>query len=354
MKIVDRYIARNVVGATLTVLLVLLGVFTFFAFIEELEDIGRGHYDVGLAALVVALGIPRLVYELFPIAALIGALLGLGTLTERNEIAVVRCAGVSKLRVIASVMRAGVLFLIAAMLVGELVYPPAEHHAEALRRAAIETAPVTDDDAGFWARDGNRYVNIREVLPGKRFRGVKIFEFDAARQLLAATAAASAEYADGEWLLHDVGETRFDAGGPRATQRELVVWDSTLDPDLIGMTALKPDTLPALDLVRYIDFLERNGQSSQSWKQALWSKLAYPLATAVMVFLATPLVLRSSRSATMGRRILVGAVIGLAFHVVNQAAGHLGMVFGVPAAVSALAPTVVLFCCGAWLSHRLP
>ncbi|MCB1745945.1 MAG: LPS export ABC transporter permease LptG [Gammaproteobacteria bacterium] len=354
MKIVDRYIGRNVIGATLTVLVVLLAIFTFFAFIDELEDIGRGTYTLTLAAAYVGLSLPGLVYQLFPIAALIGALIGLGSLVERNEIAVVRCAGVSKLRVIAAVMKAGAIFVIAAVLIGELVFPPAEQHARVLRGDALEKTVARLGGEGFWARDGNSYINIREVLPGHRFRDVQIFEFDDDQHLVAATVAASAEYVDGQWLLHDIGQTRFVDGGPRAVDLDEARWDSTLDPALIGMTALKPDTLATTDLLRYVEFAHRNGQNAQTWEYALWGKLAYPLATAVMVYLAIPLVLRASRGVTMGRRILVGAVIGLGFHIVNQAAAHLGVVFGVPAAWSALLPTAVLFVCGTVLNHRTP
>lgn len=354
MKIVDRYIGRNVVGATLTVLVVLLSIFTFFAFIEELEDIGRGGYTLTLAALVVALGLPGLVYQLFPIAAQIGALIGLGSLVERNEIAVVRCAGVSKLRVMGAVMKAGAVFVIAAVLIGELVFPTAEHQARVLRGDALQATTARLSGEGFWARDGNSYINIREVLPEHRFRDVQIFEFDAERHLLAATTAAAAEYVDGQWVLHDIDQTRFDDGAPRALHIERARWDSTLDPGLIGMTALKPDTLAASDLLRYLEFAHRNGQNAQTWEYALWAKLAYPLATAVMVYLAIPLVLRASRGVTMGRRILVGAVIGLGFHVVNQATAHLGVVFGIPAAWSALLPTAVLFAVGTVLNYRTP
>ena len=122
MKIVDRYIGQNVIASTVTVLIVLLAIFTFFAFMDELEDIGRGSYTLGRAALVIFLSVPGLAYELFPIAALLGALLGLGSMMERNEIAVVRAAGVSKLRVIGSVMKTGLVFVVAAVLIGELVF----------------------------------------------------------------------------------------------------------------------------------------------------------------------------------------------------------------------------------------
>ncbi|MEX2480348.1 MAG: LPS export ABC transporter permease LptG [Gammaproteobacteria bacterium] len=353
MRILDRYIGRSVIGATATVLLVLLAIFSFFGFIEELEDVGRGTYGLPKAAWVMVLSVPGLTYELFPIAALIGALLGLGTLMERNEIAVVRCAGVSKTRVIWAVMKAGALFVVAAVVIGELVFPFAEREARQLRSAAISDRVTATSEYGFWARDGSSFVNIRKVLPGERFEGISIFEFDAERRLLRTTHARMAQYRDGRWELHDVGQTRFVDGMPRGERLERATWDSVLDPALIGMVALKPETLSLLELSRYVEFARRNSQNAQRWEHALWLKLAYPLATAVMIYLAIPLVLRGSRGVTTGRRVLLGAAIGLGFHILNQTSGHLGIVFGVPAAVSALAPTLALLALGLFTNHRV-
>lgn len=354
MRILDRYIARNVVGATLTVLLVLLAIFTFFTFIEELEDLGRGTYTLTTAAWVVVLRIPGLVYDLLPIGALIGALLGLGALAERNEIAVVRCAGVAHRRLVWAVMKAALLFVLAAVLIGELVFPFSERESRQVRSAAIADRVASSSAHGFWARDGASFVNIRNILPGERFEDIDIFEFDTERRLTRATHAVSATYRDGHWELHDIAQTRFVDGMPvRATRAEQADWGSVLDPALIGMVAWKPTTLSMMELARYVDFARRNGQNAHSWEHALWVKLAYPLATAVMVFLAIPLVLRSSRSVTTGRRVLLGASIGLGFHILNQTSSHLGVVFGVPPSASALAPTLLLLGIGLLMSRRV-
>lgn len=353
MRIIDRYIGQTVIRASLTVLVVLLAIFTFFEFIDELEDVGRGSYTLGRATLVVALSIPRLTYDLFPIAALIGALLGLGALAERSELAVVRCAGVSKLRLIGSVMKTGLLFLVVAVLVGEVLFPLAEREARALRSRSIEDRVTTSSEHGFWARDGQSYINIREVLPGAAFRDIDIFEFDDEGRLRTATRAAGARYVDGRWMLNGIEQTSIAADGAISARRlDRAAWESVLDPDIIEMVAITPETLSLPALVRYVEFARSNGQNPQRWEHALWVKLAYPAAAAVMVFLAIPLVMNASRSVTIGRRVLIGALLGLAFHVVNQTSGHLGVVFGVPAPVSALGPTLLLLACGTLLNYR--
>ena len=70
----QRYLMREVLAAVLLVLLAFLALFSFFNFVDELRNVGRADYTAGRAALFVALGLPGLVYELIPIAALIGTL----------------------------------------------------------------------------------------------------------------------------------------------------------------------------------------------------------------------------------------------------------------------------------------
>ncbi|MFT4561639.1 MAG: lipopolysaccharide export system permease protein [Gammaproteobacteria bacterium] len=342
MKTIDRYIASNVVGSTMTVLLALLAIFTFFAFIDELEEVGRGSYGIMQALLFVAMSAPGLAYELFPMAALIGSLLGLGTMVGNGEITVIRCAGVSKLRVVFAVMRAGALFVALAVLIGEFVAPPAEAYARQFRSSAINDRVALKTRNGFWARDSNSYINIREILPGNQIKDIYIYEFDDESELRTSTHAAQARHLNGKWILEGIAQTIISVDGIEKREIEQAAWDSLLQPDLIAMVAIQPDALSAWTLVKYIRFLKSNGQTAERYEQALWIKVTYPLASAVMVFLSIPMVLRANRSSSVGQRVLTGGLIGLGFHLVNQAAGHLGLVFDIAPIVSASAPAVLM------------
>ena len=352
MKILDRYIRRNVIATTLTVLVVLLGIFSFFSFLDELEDLGHGSYGLPQVVMVVLLRLPGLAYQLFPIAALLGVLIGLGGMMERNEIVVIRCAGVTRQRLVWSVMKAGLMVVTLAVCIGEVVFPPAENQARELRALASSDRASSNSAHGFWARDGNSYINIREILPGEHFRDIRILEFDDGNRLLRSTRAESAQVRGGKWQLDKLGQTDFSGAVPVARNLESANWDSLLDPDLIGLVSINPDTLSSLELFRYVRFVESNGQSAERWKHALWVKLGYPMAAAVMVYLAIPLVLGASRSVSAGRRILTGALIGLGFHVMNETSRHLGLVVGMPPALSALGPTLLLFAIATLLNRR--
>jgi lipopolysaccharide export system permease protein len=336
----------------MTVLVALLGIFTFFALIDELDAVGRGSYGIVQAFVYVFLSAPSLTYELFPMAALIGSLLGLGAMMRNGEITVIRCAGVSKLKVVVSVMKAGALFVTLAVLVGELLAPPAEAYARQYRSMAINDRIALRTQNGFWARDANSYINIREILPGNQIKDIFIYEFDSESELRTSTHAKQASYIEGQWVLEGISQTILSESGVEKLLVDRAAWDSLLRPDLIAMVAIQPDTLSVRTLVKYIRFLHNNGQTAERYEHALWVKLTYPFASAVMVFLAIPMVLRADRSTTIGQRVLIGGLIGLGFHLINQASGHLGIVYDIPPALSAGGPALVMSVVGIVLLIR--
>src|SRR5712691_3497752 len=95
MRILTRYLAREVSLATFLVLAALVMLMAFFDFIHELGDIGKGAYKLSDVLLFVFLSAPDNVYNLFPVAALIGTLFALSKLASHSELTVMRVSGLS-------------------------------------------------------------------------------------------------------------------------------------------------------------------------------------------------------------------------------------------------------------------
>ncbi|MBA3493716.1 MAG: LPS export ABC transporter permease LptG [Gammaproteobacteria bacterium] len=349
----DRYIARIVMISIASVLVVLVAVFSFFKFIDELDQVGRGGYGILTIVEFVFFSTPRLTYELFPIAALIGTLIGLGTLVRNSEMIVIRTSGVSLARIVLSVMKLGSVFVLASLVVGEFIAPPSEEVAQHRKSIATTNQIALRTAGGFWARDGRSYINIRRVLPGNRVEGVYIYEFDDQNRLRVSTSARQAYYKQGRWVLEKINQTVFDADRVRKRRMEHAPWDSLLDPKLINLAAINPQHLSMINLYNYIRFREANGQNSRYYRHALWAKLSYPLATGVMVFLAIPIVLVTAQKAGIGQRVVIGSCIGLVFHIINKAAGSLGVVFDLSPVLSAMFPTAATFLAAVLLMRRV-
>lgn len=353
MRYLDRYIGRHVVVGVLLALSVLVALFTFITFVDDLGDIGRGSYTLATSLEYVLLTVPRRTFQLFPLAALVGSLAGLGVLAGSSELTVVRASGVSLARITLAVMRAGALLMVAAILIGEVVAPACERLAQEQRALAMSGNTASRLGSGVWLREGTSFINIQQVLPDKQLGNVYIYEFDEHHRLQVATLAKSARYENGKWVLNDVHQSVITDHGVTERTMPRTVWGSLLAPDVVKLVAAEPDSMSVPALFHYIGFLEKNDLNTARYEIALWSKLAYPVATLVMIFLAIPLVLGRLSPVGIGQRILVGTLAGIAFHILQESSTHLGIVYGFSPALSALAPTLLFLAIGVRLMARV-
>ena len=353
MRVLDRYIGRHVVWSTVLVLLVLLTLFSFFAFMDEVGDIGQGKYDVWAALQYVLLTTPRLAYQLVPMAALIGSTIGLGLLASNSELVAIRAAGVSLGQITWSVMKVGLIIIAVSLVLGEGVAPVAEEYAQAMRSMAKSNKLELGGRSGLWARDGDSYVNVRAFLPGQRLGGVTVYEFDKERHLSQVKTAESAVYRKGHWILEHVASSRLSFDGVEVQQQAQEEWNTRLSPDLLSVVTVKPNTLSIVGLYNYVTYLYANGLEAAVYEQALWGKLMVPVVTGVMMFLSIPFVFGPLRSVGIGQRILIGTLVGIGFHLLNQTFGYLGLVAALPPVVTAVLPVGLALGMAIWLMRRV-
>ena len=353
MKLLDRYIATHVLWGTLLALAILAALFSFISFVDDLGLVGKGKYTVFSAIEYLLLTMPRRAFSLFPLAALVGSLVGLGALAGSSELTVMRSSGVSNLRIVAAVMKAAGVLLICALAVGELLTPYCERLAQQRRSLALADQVALTTKTGIWVRDGQSFINIRSVFSGGEMLDLSIFEFDQESELRVATHAGRATYRDGKWLLEDVRQSTIE--DTRVVRRTIdkAAWNSLFRPDLVAVIAVRPESLSALGLHRYIGYLRDNALSTPRFELAFWVKIVYPLATGAMIFLAVPMVLGRLRAVGVGQRIVIGTIIGIAFHVLSQTSGHLGIVYGFEPFISATAPTAAFLLAGIMYFRRL-
>ena len=343
MTILDRYIGRHVLYGTFVVLVILLGLFGFFGFMAKLGDIGKGHFGLYQALKYMVLSMPKDIYEMFPMAVLLGTTLGLSSMAVDSELVAMRAAGVSLFQVVGSVMKVGMVFIIASVLVGEFIAPMTESWARRDRAEALGAG--IQQENGIWLREGPDFVNIGEVMPDLTLSRIMIYRFDPQQHhLLRQTYAKTARYERrGIWELRGVRESTFHHDEIVIHRRPEELWHSVLHPGLLSVFAVNPQSLPAWKLYRYIRHLRENKQNTSHYRLAFWFKVISPFTTAVMVVLAIPFVFTEQRSAGMGSRLFVGVMLGLAFYVLNRGFGFFSLLHGVPPLVGATLPTLVFF-----------
>jgi len=338
MDLLQRYIAGSMVRATAITLMALVILLVFFNFADELDDVGLGDYQALDAFLVAILIAPRYLFEVFPVAALLGSLISLGTLASHSELLAMRTAGVSLRFIVLAVLKAGLLMMLVALAFGELVAPPSERLAQQIRAEKQSGHAVLSSRYGFWARDGQAFINIRTIASGVHLKDIYIYEFDDQERLKLASHAEEANYQGDHWTLHRISQSQIDETGIETRRLDQARWDSLLDPDLLGVVVIRPTMLPIWGLSQYIEFMQANGQSAIDYQVAYWLKVANPIATLVMLFLAVPFVLGNQRSTSMGQRIFLGAVIGTGFFLLTRAMSYVSVVYSLNPAFSAALP----------------
>ncbi len=339
----DRYIGARIVIATLWVYAVLAALFVFFSVVDALGDYGRGRF--GLAALIqyVLLSQPRRLYEIMPVAAVIGASLALASLALSSEITAMRAAGLAPRRIVGAALKAALVLAVAGLVFGEFVVPRTEHLSQLLRAQALQ-AGLTQQGAGIWLRDGRQFVNAGEVLSDSSLARVHLYWTDsAAGRLEAHLYAERARYdaSAGHWWLEDVRLSRISPRGVTIERLAARAWRSGITPDLVGLFAIRPEALSLAQLDRFIVHLEANRLDARRYRLAFWQKLLLPLAVAVMVLAATGFVFRPVRSGGLAQRVLIGVVLGLGFLVLQRSAGNLGLLYGLPPFWAAAAPLLL-------------
>lgn len=353
MRRLDRYIATHVLSGVLLALFFVTGLVTFVDLVDELSGTGQGDYTRADALVYILLTLPRRAFEVFPPSALLGSLIGLGMLASSSELTVIRAAGISPARITLSVMKGGVVVMLAALIVGELIAPPAEQLANKRRAVAISDTLGFQTGYHYWVRDGSSFIRIKRVSADDRLAGIAIYEFDDKRQLQRATRAYEADYAGDKWNLTQVYQSVFDDDRILTQKLKSYDWHAVLKPELISVVTVKPERLSAAGLYRYLRYLDDNELSSSRYRIALWSKLLAPVATGVMIFLAIPLVFGGLRSTGIGQRILVGFLIGVVFLTVQKSSVQLGMIYNMTPIVCAASPSLIFFLIGLWLMRRV-
>jgi lipopolysaccharide export system permease protein len=330
-------------------LLVLVG---FFEVIAELEDVERCYTSL-MAYSYVALTLPRYTYELFPIATLLGSLIGLGALAGNSELMAMCAAGISIGRIVAATLKAGLLVLLLVLVIGEYLAPKAELQAQRMKMEALSEQITLHTRYGFWSRDDHTFINIRQVLPDRVLADISVYQYDDRYRLQRALHAQRAIYEDNQWVLESVRQSTFSPSRIDVEEIERLPWRTRLKPSVLDVVTVKPHMLAAWDLWRYIDYLRQNGQASQTYEVAFWGKLAAPLVTLVMLFLSIPFVFGSLRSVGIGQRIFTGSMLGIVFYLLNRAFNYLAVVFSLNALFAALFPVLLFFAYAMWKFQRV-
>ena len=346
-KHVTRTTALAMLGAT-AVLSSLQVLFTYLGELGELKD-GYGAWD---AFLHVLWGAPNALYEILPISALIGAVLGLGTLASNSELIVMRSVGVSLWRIVGWVMRSALLLVVLSFALSEWVIPYTNEIADSIKshRSAAELGEVK----GYWSREGQRFIYIDYANSKGQLKNVQVIDFDDSYRLRGSLDAEQGQFvADGSWALKNARQMDILSNGDAVLERSSQLPLSlALQPKYVHMVTLDPEDLSPSQLVSFMSYLDEYSQVPKTYQLAFWQKAASPLALIALVVIACSFIFGPLRQQSMGFRLVIALFTGLGFFYLQDFLGYASLVYSPSPAWFVFVPIALIFAAGGYLLHR--
>ena len=332
MKIIRRYLFKEISAAVAFVTLGFLGLFFFFDLVDELRWITQSQagYNLGMGLIYVLLQIPSHLYELLPITVLIGTIYVIARLAVSSEFTILRTSGLGPGRALGILSTVGLVFAVSTFLLGDYVAPATDLKVQLMQ--VRFHGRITNGQIGTWMKERQNHTSFNVNIGGMSTAGllnqVGLYEFDEQGQLVTITRGKTADILDHVWRLHDVQRIELpSANSPQQLVRQHLDefdWPTQITADMAATMVLKPDRMKTLDLFQYIRHLSNNGQQAQQYEIEFWRKVFYPLSCLVMVVLALPFAYLHFRGGNIASYVFGGLMAGISFFFLNNVFGYMG------------------------------
>ena len=327
-SILDRYIGKTILSTIGLSLFLLISLSGIIRFIDQLRKI-KIDYDAFSVGIFSLLMVPKDLEIFFPMAALLGSLIGLGLLASRSELIVMETSGFSRFKIAKAVMKTALPLVIITMVIGEWVAPVSEQTARNMRSEKIYGNSLLAEQSGLWAKDGNDYVYIGHVDNANTISNVDIY-------------SATGVFKNDEWTLSQIEKNDFtEPNKVLGVNMVSMQWKTNITPDKLSIVAFDPDSLSASGLYQYAQYLKNSGQDTKFYDLLFWKKIIKPISVAVMMLLALSFIFGPLRSVSMGIRVIIGISFGFLFYITDNLFAQVSIVIGIYPLIGSLLTSLV-------------
>lgn len=344
MKLINKYIFKNLVIYTLFSFIVLTLIYTTFQSISELNQLGQAQYKINSLILHNFYLIPTYIYEIYPIAILIGSILFFIRLSANNEYVIIRINGTSLKNLILILFLYASIFTIFNYFLSELIIPKTQKKAEKIKNIAIYGKYAFVGKSNVWFKLNNKIITIGEVLPDSTLKRISIKYIDNNKLLYEKYSPEAIYIENGLWELQNSQTTTFDYKNNKtlseANLKEL--WQNGITYQFLDVLIHKPQNMSIHNLFKYIQHLKKQKQKTFNYEIEFWRKVLYPIVNFIMVLFAlsmTPLITRYSN---IGVRIFTGTFIGVIFQLSTRFFNYYSKIYNILPIIGASMP-IILF-----------
>ncbi len=353
MKILSWYLFKVITTTTLIVLLIFLGMDFFIRLMSEFNDVGDGNYTIGVAIAYVLMTMPNDLYTMFPMAGLLGALMGLGHLASHSELVVMRSSGMTLMQIVRIILSSILVFVLIVCIFYETLAPKLTHEATMMRAIARAHGQAVATQYGIWVREGDSFFHFNSVNRKGQVEGLTRYQFDTAHHLTTVSYAKEALHKGKGWQVKSVRITHITEDKTTSVLLPEQWWSLELDPVILRIASIEPNEMTLFRLQKVIYYQQQNALRSADYALNFWQRIFAPLIACVMMFLAIPFIFGPLRSATMGLRLVAGISLGFLFYIVNQFIGPFCLLYQIPPIFAALIPLLLFTGVGVVLMRRV-
>ncbi|MDH0565529.1 LPS export ABC transporter permease LptG [Acinetobacter courvalinii] len=350
-RIVAKHVTKTTILAMLGTTLVLSFLQVLFTYLGELGSL-KPDYNAWQAFLYVMWGAPHYLYEILPVAALIGSVLGLGALASNSELIVMRSVGISLWRIVGWVMRSALLLIVLSFVLSEWVIPYTNEQAQSIKKQ--RSVAALGEVKGYWTREGQRFIYIDYANSKGQLRNIQSIDFDQDYRLQSFVNAEKGQFVkDGEWTLEQSHQVDLLAqGNAIKTDHPQQSLGLALQPKYVHMVTLDPEDLSPSQLISFMRYMDEYSQVPKTYELAFWQKVTSPFALITLVLIACSFIFGPLRQQSMGFRLVIALFTGLGFFYLQDFLGYASLVYAPSPAWFVLMPVVLIFMVGSYLLYR--
>ncbi|AEW44850.1 lipopolysaccharide export system permease protein [Serratia symbiotica str. 'Cinara cedri'] len=341
-SILDRYIDKMIFNAIIMTLFILVSLSSIIKFVDQLRKVGQGAYTVLDAVIFTILSAMKDIEIFFPMAALLGTLLGLGQLATRGELIVMQASGFTRMQIASSVIKISIPLLLLTIAISEWLAPVGQQIALDYRAQQMHGGSLLSTTHGVWAKDNNDFIYIERIYNKKELSGINIYHLNNQHKLITIIYAATAHFKDSVWNLSKVDTINLlNEQQITRTQTLTSPWTTNLTPEILSIIALDPNSLSIRELRNYIQYLKQSGQIANHYQLNMWNKIFLPFVVTVMMLMALSFIFGPLCNVKMGIRIAIGIIFGFFFYVLDKIFGQCSLVYNISPILGALLPSII-------------
>ncbi|MBP9721697.1 MAG: LPS export ABC transporter permease LptG [Gammaproteobacteria bacterium] len=352
MKIINKYIVKNLLLSTLVIILMVVGIDICVTFMVEQGDVGKGNFSTLSAFEYSLLCAPAHIVAGFPVLCLVGTVVGLSLLNHNNEIVIIRSNGYSLLKICKIAVITAFVLSLGITIINEWVAPMGKQLAEIRKAVAKSGGEAIISKNGFWLRAANDFIHIEKILYDGELEGVTRYRVEH-DELTNIAYAEHAQYINKKWHAYNVKSSLITSEGIKSTNAPEMIWEKFLKPELLRVVTIMPEDLSLSGLYNYIKYRKENNLYYEQYELAFWQKLLQPITVMVMVFIAVPFVFSEMRSHTVSRRLVLSILIGISYFLLEKVFSSVIQVLALPVFLGALGPALSFVLLAViWLSYN--